>query len=220
VIRKLNLFGNPNVGVYAIATENFVIVPRKLRIRTQRILESILKVAVSATDIGQSRLVGVLCAANSKGICVPPYIMDGELAFLKQELGISVERISTDLTALGNNILCNDKRALVNPEFERREREFLAEVLDVEVIAGTINDRKTVGSAAVLTTKGCLIPPTHDKEEIKWLEELFSVPVSVGTINAGVTFIGSGLIANSNGAIAGLLSTGPELARVGLALDI
>ncbi|NVM54226.1 MAG: translation initiation factor IF-6, partial [Candidatus Helarchaeota archaeon] len=137
-----------------------------------------------------------------------------------QELDIVVEKVPTILTALGNNILCNERRALVNPEFKRSAREIISDILGVEVVAGQINERNTVGSTSVTTIKGVLIPPIRDKEEFKWIEEIFGVPVSVGTINGGVPFIGSGLIANSCGAISGLLTTGPELARVGMALEL
>ncbi len=220
MIKRLNFFGNPNAGVYSACTDKFVIVPRALRKRIRKSIENILGVPVVATDIGQSRIIGVLVAANSNGICVPPYTMENEISFLKQELNIPVERVPTSLTALGNNILCNNKRALVNPEIERSIREFISEILDVEVVAGLINERSTVGSTSVATSKGVLVPPIQNKEELHWIEEVFGVPVSIGTINGGFPFIGSGLIANSQGAIAGVLSTGPELARVGLAFEL
>lgn len=220
MIKRLNFFGNPNVGVYALATDKFVIVPRKLPKRTRKSIEEILNTPVIATDIGQSRILGVLVAANSNGICVPPYTMDREIAFIKKDLDIRVDRIPTNLTALGNNILCNNKSALVNPELERSSRDLISDVLDVEVIAGLINERSTVGSASVITLKGVLVPPVQDKEELQWIKEVFGVPVSLGTINGGVPFVGSGLIANSYGAIAGVQTTGPELARVALAFEL
>lgn len=220
MIRRLNFFGNPNVGVYAFATDKFAIVPRKLRKRTRSMIEEILGVPVVGTDIGQSRIIGVLIAANSNGICVPTYTMDNEIDFLKQELNIPVERVPTNLTALGNNILCNNKRALVNPEMERSSRNFISDILEVEVVAGLIDERSTVGSTSVITEKGILLPPVKNKEELHWIEEVFGVPVSIGTINGGIKFVGSGLIANSYGAIAGLSTTGPELARVGMAFDL
>lgn len=220
MIRRLNFFGNPNVGVYAIVTEKFAIVPRAQRKRVRKYIEEIFDVPVVATDIGQSRILGVLAAANSNGVCVPTYTMESEIAFLNQGLDLPVTKIPTDLTALGNNILCNDRRALVNPEFNRSSREIIADVLGVEVITGTIDERSTVGSSSVATTKGVLIPPIHDEEELKWIQEIFGVPTSIGTISGGVRFIGSGLLANSKGAISGTLTTGPELARVGMALEL
>jgi translation initiation factor 6 len=220
LIRRLDFFGNPNVGVYAVATDKFVLVPRKILKKMREAIEKYLEVPVIATDIGQSRIVGVLVAANSNGICVPTYTTDIEVQILTQEAGVPVERIPTDLTALGNNILCNDRRAIVNPEFESTSREIISEVLGVKIVSGTIAEWNTVGSAAAATNKGVLLPPVCKKEEVQWIEELFGIPASIGTINAGVPYIGSGLIANSQGAIAGLLTTGPELARIGVALEL
>ncbi len=220
MIRRQNMFGNPNIGVYAVATDDYVIVPRQLPKRTRNAFEKILNAKVIATDIGQSRILGVLAAGNENGLCIPPYTMESEIAFLKNELGISVEKIPTDLTALGNNILCNDKRALVNPETERVARDVIADSLGVEVVSGKIAEYSTVGSASTITNKGILLPAQCEEEEIMWIRELFGVPASIGTINRGVPLIGSGMIANINGAIAGELTTGPELARIGLAFDL
>ncbi len=220
MIRRLNFFGNMNVGVYSIVTDKFAIVPRKLPKPVQRSIEKFLEVPVIATDIGQSRLIGVLGAANSNSLCVPPFIMEGELTYIKKELQIRVESIPTELTALGNNILCNDKIALLNPEFDEKTRKLISEALGVEVIARKVAKWQTVGSAAVATNKGILLPPNCSKEEIYQLQEEFGVPASIGTINGGVPLVGSGLRANANGAIAGLPTTGPELARVGTALEL
>jgi translation initiation factor 6 len=220
MIRRLNFFGNPNVGVYSIVTDKFAIVPRKLPKTAQKSIEKFLEVPVIATDIGQSRLIGVLGTGNSNGLCVPVFIMEGELTYLRKELQIRIESIPTDLTALGNNILCNDKVALLNPEFDEKTRKQISEVLGVEVIARKIAVWQTVGSAAVVTNKGILLPPNCKKEEIIQLQEEFGVPASIGTINSGVPLVGSGLRANSKGAIAGLPTTGPELARVGTALEL
>jgi len=214
------MFGNPNVGVYAIVSDDYVIVPRHLLKRTKNAIEKILNAQVIATDIGQSRIIGVLAAANANGLCVPPYTMESEISFLKTELDIQVERIPTELTALGNNILCNDRRALVNPEMDRISRNIIADTLGVEVVSGKIAKYNTVGSASIITNKGTLLPSQCNEEEVRWIKELFGTSVGIGTINAGFHLIGSGLIANVHGAIAGELTTGPELARVGLVLEL
>lgn len=220
MIRRVSIFGNPNVGVYVIITDKFAIVPRTLMKSVIKSIERFVEVPVIATDLGQSRLIGLFGAANSNGMCVPPFIMEGELNFLKQELQIPIESIQTELTALGNNILCNDKLAILNPEFDGANQKRIADILGVEVISGKIANWSTVGSAAVATNKGLLLPANCNKEEIYRLQEVFGIPASIGTINGGVPLIGSGLRANSNGAIAGASSTGPELARVGTALEL
>jgi len=51
-------------------------------------------------------------------------------------------------------------------------------------------------------------------DEKKMLESVFGVDVHIGTVNHGVPLIGSGLIANSEGAIMGTLTTGIEMGRI------
>jgi translation initiation factor 6 (eIF-6) len=46
------------------------------------------------------------------------------------------------------------------------------------------------------------------------------VPVDVGTVNCGVPYVATGLIGNSCGAVAGSLTTGPEMFIIGQALDV
>jgi translation initiation factor 6 len=49
---------------------------------------------------------------------------------------------------------------------------------------------------------------------------VLKVPVDLGTINCGIPYVGMGLIANSHGAVAGFVTTGPELFILGQALDV
>jgi translation initiation factor 6 len=52
------------------------------------------------------------------------------------------------------------------------------------------------------------------------LKEVLKVPVDLGTINCGIPYVGTGLIANSHGAVAGFITTGPELFIIEEALDL
>ena len=59
----------------------------------------------------------------------------------------------------------------------------------------------------------------HIQKIKKWLEDIFDVKVMIGTVNHGVPLIGSGLVANTKGAIIGDLTTGIEMGRIEEALD-
>jgi translation initiation factor 6 len=56
--------------------------------------------------------------------------------------------------------------------------------------------------------------------ERKILEKVFKVPVDVGTVNCGIPYVGTGLIANSHAAVAGSMTTGPEMFIIGSAMDV
>ena len=72
--------------------------------------------------------------------------------------------------------------------------------------------------AAVVTNKGCLCHPKITEEEKQHLEDLFEVNVMIGTVNHGYPMIGSGLVANTKGAIIGNRTTGIEMGRIEEAL--
>ena len=86
------------------------------------------------------------------------------------------------------------------------------------VYRGTIGSLKTVGMAAVVTNKGLLCHPKVTQEEKHQLEKVFDVPAMIGTVNHGTPLIGSGLVANTKGAIIGNLTTGVEMGRIEEAL--
>jgi translation initiation factor 6 len=67
---------------------------------------------------------------------------------------------------------------------------------------------------AVVTNKGLLAHPRITDAEIAICEELFGLPVDIGTVNLGSPLVGSGLLANSRGYVAGDETTGPELGRI------
>jgi translation initiation factor 6 len=92
--------------------------------------------------------------------------------------------------------------------------------LDVPVDRGTLAGLKTVGSAAVATNKGVLCHPKTSDGELDLLEKLLKVEADIGTVNHGAPFIGAGVLANSKGAAAGRLTTGPELNRIENALNL
>jgi translation initiation factor 6 len=58
------------------------------------------------------------------------------------------------------------------------------------------------------------------ESERKLLEDVLKVPVDVGTVNCGIPYVGTGLICNSYAAVAGSLTTGPEIFIIGHALDV
>ena len=126
--------------------------------------------------------------------------------------------IQDKLNAAGNDILVNDKGCLVHPDIKDKFLKEIEDVLGVPVVKGTIAGLKTVGMSAVVTGKGLLCHPKASDEELRVLEKVFGVPVMIGTVNHGSPVIGSGLVANSKGAIIGNLTTGIEMGRIEEAL--
>lgn len=214
-----DVFGTPNIGVYCLSTEEKLFVPFGLPEKKVERFEECLKVKACSTSISGSKLIGVLTAANSKGIIVPRTIKENELKALKaSDLNVVVPRVKW--TAFGNLILVNDFGAVVDPRLPKSLIKKIKDNFDVEVSPGEINGLPYVGSLAVATNKAVLVNPSIKEEEKKLLEEVLKVPVFPGTVNGGVPFPKSGLLANTKGAIVGSLTSGKELMAISRAMSL
>jgi len=205
--------------VYSLATDEYAIVPAGTAPRKKSAIEETLKIRVVALDVAEAKLNGALVAANSAGILLPHFATADEIALLRNQLGLVVERLDSVKTALGNIVLANDKGAIVDPEFTQSQRRLIADVLNVEVVEGRITGQCIVGSMATATNRGVLIHPKATEEERQTVASALKVPVGSCTVNGGVPFVGSGLIANSHGAIVGSATTGPELMMISRILE-
>ena len=215
-----SIVGSASLGVYSLATENFVIIPKMVPLDKAEKTAEWLKVKLIHTTIGGSLLAGALACANSNGIILSPFVRQEELDAITAVFKGTVFMMESRKTAFGNLVLANDKGALVDPRMKESIMEQVSDALGVEVVPGTIAGLTYIGSLAVATNKGVLAHPLLKEEEKKVLESVFKVPVDVGTVNCGIPYVSTGLIANSHAAVAGSMTTGPEMFIIGNALDV
>jgi translation initiation factor 6 len=215
-----SIVGSASIGVYSLATEKIVMIPRMVPKEKAQEYADWLNVKLVYTSIGGSVLDGALACANSNAMLLPNYVRQEELAEIKTVFEGNITIMETKKTAYGNLVLTNDKGAVVDPRFKEAEIKKISDALNVEVVASEIAGLPYVGSLAVATNKGVLAHPLLKDEERKVLEGIFKVPVDVGTVNCGVPYVGTGLIANSHSAVAGSMTTGPEMFIIGNALDV
>ena len=215
-----SIVGSASIGVYALASENIVVVPRMVPKEKAQEFADWLKVKLIYTSIGGSVLCGALAYANSNGMLLPNFVREEELIQIKKVFEGKITIMETKKTAYGNLVLANDKGAVVDPRFKETEIKKISDALGVEVVPTEIAGLPYVGSLATATNKGVLAHPLLKDEERKILENVLKVPVDVGTINCGVPYVGTGLLANSHAAVAGSMTTGPEMFIIGNALDV
>jgi translation initiation factor 6 len=208
---------NPNVGVFCKANDDVAFVRKGLIKKVKKRIVDALDVDLVELSIADATIVGSLLSFNSKGAVVCDFIDKGALKLIKKS-GFEVCIIEDKLNAAGNDILVNDKGCLVHPDMKDNSIKNIEDFLDVLVTKGTIAGLKTVGMSAVVTGKGLLCHPKASDEELRVLEKVFDVPVMIGTVNHGSPIIGSGLVANSKGAVIGNLTTGIEMGRIEEAL--
>ena len=215
-----SIVGSVSIGVYSLATEKIVVIPKIVPIKKAERIADWLKVQLVHTSIAGSVLAGAFVCANSNGILFPNSVRDEELARFKPLFGNNITVMETRKTAYGNLVLANDFGAVVDPRLKESQIKQISDTLGVRTVPSEIAGLPYVGSLAVATNKGVLAHPLLKDAERKVLENVFKVPVDVGTINCGIPYVGTGLLANSHAAVAGSMTTGPEMFIIGAALDV
>ena len=223
-ILKLNFHGDPNAGLHGLATEKFCLLGGCATDKEVKDIESVLKVPVIRVNLYGTELVGIFAVATSDAVLLPEIIYDAELKHLKEKLkqiGVSVSVIKTEHTALGNNILINENAGIVSTVFGKKTFEEIKKAFPkVKFEQMDLSGLSIPGSLGAVTAKGGLFSPNISDTDIKKIEKLFGFEIGLGTVNLGNPFVSSGIIANSNGVVAGSLSSGYELARIMESLGI
>ena len=217
---KTTLNGDPNVGLYGLATDRFAIIS-DIEADKDEITE-VLKVPVIVMRAARTCFAGIFLAGNSNAVLVPNIMEAKELDYLKDEMSkiskdIEIKMIETEHTALGNLIICNDKAAMISPLIEKHKDE-ISEVLKVPVTVSDLMDISIIGSLCMPTNKGFLLNMHVEKEDFELVEKTLKTDGDIGSVNFGGSFVRSGMIANSNGYLIGNQTTGPEITRIDEAL--
>jgi len=206
-VEKYNYEGNTNTGFYITTSNKQSIIPPGFD--NQKILGE----NVCETFIARTRLVGLFTAGNSNCILIPNNITQRERENLEQS-EIDFKEIKTQETALGNQILANDKGAIISKNLEKH-KENISDALKVPVKVGEVAGIKNVGSAATTNNRGSIIHREASEKEAEKLKNTLKLEnIDIGTINTGSPFIGSGAAANNTTVLLGEDSTGPEIGRI------
>ncbi len=210
---KTNLHGNPNIGLYGFCTDTYCLLTQEFTEEQVATISKVLQVPVYQIKIANSPLIGALVTGNSRVLLVPAITQESELQELRQ-LNILYKIIPTKLTALGNNILCNDTGALVNNEFSADTKKIMRQALNVTLHPGDIADSNVPGSCVVHNKHGAVMHAFAFPEQVKEVESLLQTKTTRGTVNFGSPHVKSGVLANSHGMIIGDASTGVEIENI------
>ena len=85
MLRRVDVVGNPNAGIFIQVTDDVALVPYNLIDEKIRLVEEVLEVPAVKTSISGSSLIGSLSVANSNGIVVSPHVLDREVEQRSEE---------------------------------------------------------------------------------------------------------------------------------------
>jgi translation initiation factor 6 len=210
--RTITFAGDPNIGVFARVLGDIAIVPPESTDEFKTAIRKALEVTLVETTIQGSTIVGSLVAGNSRGVVVSGLATEEEVARLAEYREVLL--LNESMNAAGNVIMANDTFAAVHEDMPTDLAKAIGEFLGVEVIHLTLGGVKTIGMAGVATNKGVIVHPRATERQIAVLEEIAKVPVGTGSINMGGALIGTGLLVNERGYLAGNATSGFELGRI------
>ncbi|MGC8648825.1 MAG: translation initiation factor IF-6 [Candidatus Micrarchaeia archaeon] len=220
-ITKCRINGSTFVGAFISSTEEYSFISSGINSESIPLIENTLHTKVIALDFYDISLLGILIKANKNGILLSNLFDESDVQKVKSlDLGINVGILKSNLNALGNDILANDKFAIVNPDYNADDIKQIRDVLNVEVISEQIGQFKTVGANNILTNKGILINNNATDMQVDKIHKFVGIAPVRTTANVGSLAIGLSVVANSKGALIGEDTTGFELGRITQALNL
>jgi translation initiation factor 6 len=214
-IYRYDIYKSPNIGLFAKTNDRIMILPFGVpSTKTAKLLEYLQIDEKVFGSIAGTRIIGAMMVMNGNGILVPAMALDEEIQMLRQASGLSVERLQTKFTAIGNLISSNDKGAIISPLFENEMLKQVQDVLGVPTTSMTVGGYVQIGSAIVATNLGAAVHPKATDEEIENISDILKVPVEPVTVNGGIPFLSYGMLANSKSVIVGSPTSGPELVMI------
>lgn len=210
--RTVSIAGDPHIGVFTRVFEDIAVIPADAPEELEVHFREAFDLDIVRATIQGSPIIGSLLAGNSNGFVVSGLATQTELKRLGEYRELYL--LGRGMNAAGNVILACDQFAAVHPEMEHHIQKEIGEFLKVPVTPLTLGDVKVVGMAAVATNSGVVINPRSTASEIATLERICELPVGKGSINMGNAMVGTGLVANTRGYLAGSETSGYELGRI------
>jgi translation initiation factor 6 len=210
--RTITFAGDPNIGVFARVVGDIAIIPPESPDEFKAAVKTALQAELVETTIQGSSIVGSLVAGNSRGLVVSGLATDEEVAILSKHRKVFL--LHESMNAAGNVIMANDTFAAVHPDMPVDMMHAIGEFLEVEVFTLVLGGVSTVGMAGVATNKGVIVHPRATDQQIARIEAVAKIPVGTGSINMGSGLVGTGLLVNEKGYLAGNATSGFELGRV------
>ena len=217
-INTLDIHGSDQIGIHLASVGNVLFHPRELPTPTIEKLEQVVGLELAPISIGGSNLIAALLAGNTKGMAVADIATESDIDALTAYGDVVV--MEGGVNTAGNLLLVNEHGCVASPSIPKDGLGILSEVLGVDIISTTIGGQDVVGSLGVVNAQGVLLHPDVAPEEVILIEEILGVPPMVGTVSFGSPYVGAGICASNNGALAGSETTGPELNRIEDALGL
>ncbi len=210
-LTKTDFNKNPHLGIYFKTNNEFLLAPKNTPDKTLNVLIETLDVKPIKTTMDNSHYLGIYTVMNDQGVLVPESASVEEINNLKKHFNVGIMPYS--LSAISNNILCNNKFAAVSEDFPHKLIKTIEDTLNVEVFSIRLATHN-VGAQGVANNKGIICGTLMNEREQQELEKIFKIKTVRGSVNFGLPYVNLGIIANDRGAVVGMNTTGIEVQKI------
>ncbi|MFB6170257.1 MAG: translation initiation factor IF-6 [Haloarculaceae archaeon] len=157
-----------------------------------------------------SAYVGVFARATDDCFLIRPDVDDALVADFEDELDVpAVETTIGASSTVGSLAVGNENGLLVSSRVRERERERIADVVDLPVteLPGRIN---AAGNVVLANDTGAYVHPDLPRNAVAAVREGLDIPVERGAL-AGVRTVGTAAVATNRGVLCHPKATDEEL---------
>lgn len=216
-IHLFDIYRSVNIGIFLKTNEKFCLVPMGLAETKTLKLAQLLKVETIPSVVAGSRLLGPLIAMNSNGMVVSRLADDEEVHHLRRATGLTVHRLESRFTSVGNLIAANDTGAIISDVFGEESAREIEQSLAVPIKRMRIDNYIQIGAMIATTNKGALVHPLANEREVTTIASAIGCEPVPATVNGGVPFVSSGFLGNTKSVLVGGRTRGAELMILGKA---
>ena len=212
-IAKTQVHGNANVGLFGSAFQGKLLFGEKLRTKDKELFEKILQAKYERISLAGTSLIGIMSVHNTKTLLIPSLTLEQEREAL-DTLGITYEVFDTEVTCLGNTIVCNEHGAIISTEFSEQEAQKLTNLLQVPCVQTDIAGLTTPGAVIVINGANGIIHRDASDTEVALVEKTLNVTLEPATVNLGSPHLHAGILRSETGLLVGDQSGGPEIMHI------
>lgn len=211
---KTKINNTPFLGVYAVCTDEFCIVPTNIQEKEEKFISKHLNAKILKTSINDSPLIGVyLLALKNKVIVCENVIKPKELEFLKKN-GLEVKLIKEEYNALGNLISVNSNYGFASPILSDQTISEISSFFNVPIEKKSFLSFDILGSILYVNDYFFIVNPNIKEKDFEFLKNKFKVQGIASTLNYGDLFVGNDIIANKDVVFVGENTSNIELMKV------
>lgn len=214
-VSLLQLENNPQIGMYFIATDDFVLCGKLLKDEEKSQIEKILNTPITHFTCYNSEIIGVFMQVDvyTKTLYIPSDLYKNEFELL-QELckkhEYSLVQISSTNNALGNLMAPTPNSLIISHDLNKNMKEI--ERKSKKTVIVLENENYHQAGALVYSNNEATLASSHLDD--KSLNEIEDYVDNITTVNNGSAYISSGVVANSQGILIGDLTTSIEIQTI------